>query len=407
MSVNQEDIQMVEVIEHHLDSIVSNLKSITYRVKRANLQRRLEKLKKDKLGLLKLRFRFALGALADYPNLWIDFKGLCYITNAEEKHHKQLHRWLNGEVKKGYFEAGKTYYTFKKHPKKRPYILNEPGLKVTKHGLICAGIDKPFLVVSWAKPKSRLLRRVYRFKTEFSGENLPFELNYLAHSMPLLCEKLPLSLLQNAINGAGSFGKAITFHIKSGRFKRFREELATLEFNILHAMQQKPFLEFGELMLKEILEIFPRLEELMVKCGIKKLNPFKVQTVEQEKYVEDFKSSLLAVIEKPNYEFYTEQYIYRELLMSIDHLRPHLTPYKKKYYVSCPMCGYEVSSQSSEEVAKFFKEFRCDLCSFEIPKGLEFYQCKKCGDFSVPVTNRAKEIGKTFCIRCGQFSEPV
>jgi predicted RNA-binding Zn-ribbon protein involved in translation (DUF1610 family) len=403
MSLTEEDIREVEAIERILDDYVSSLRSFEYRAKRMNLSKKIEKLRGDRLALLKFRFRVALGALhSRYPNLWIDFKGLSFVADAEEKHHKQLRRWLNYMVKKGYFEAAKLHYSFCKS-KKKPCVLDKPGLKVTGIGLLAAsmgGSDKPALIVRWAKPKSRLYRTVYRMKSVFSGENLGFEAPTLALTLPFLYQKLPLPQLLSAADGAKSFDKAALLLLKSGRFERFRKELAASMLNIIRAKQQQS-LELYEFEPEEFLQVCRQLEELLVRCGVKKLNRFKLQgsKLEErgEEHMKSFKENFATDIQSLDPESFATVWAPTQLKMFFDRLKPDLIEWKKKFYVSCPMCGYEVSLQSREEAEKLLQEFKCELCGFETPRGLKFYRCVKCGAY-IPYRDDMDEM---LCLSCG------
>jgi predicted RNA-binding Zn-ribbon protein involved in translation (DUF1610 family) len=203
------------------------------------------------------------------------------------------------------------------------------------------------------------------------------------------------------VDGAKSFDKAILLLLKSGRFERFRKEVAASMLNIIRAKQQQS-LELYEFELKELLQVCRRLEELLVRCGVKKLNRFELQASKLEdrvkEHIESLGRSFEADIQSLDPESFVEGWSLQQIEMFFDRLRPDLIKWKKKFYVSCPMCGYEVSLQSREEAEKLLQEFKCELCNFETSKGLKFHRCVKCGAY-IPFTDDMDEM---LCLSCGQ-----
>jgi len=202
------------------------------------------------------------------------------------------------------------------------------------------------------------------------------------------------------VDGAKSFDKAILLLLKSGRFERFRKEVAASMLNIIRAKQQ-PALE-PEFERKECLQVCRRLEELLVRCGVKKLNRFELQGSKleerEEEHIKSFKENFATDIQSLDPESFVMVWALTQLKMFFDRLKPDLIEWKKKFYVSCPMCGYEVSLQSREGAEKLLQEFKCELCGFETPRGLKFCRCVKCGAH-IPYRDDMNEV---LCLSCGQ-----
>jgi predicted RNA-binding Zn-ribbon protein involved in translation (DUF1610 family) len=398
LSLSEPEMRVIEEIEEGLDELSKNLFLFTNRLGRL----RLEKSRMPASRLLRHKVYSALNIMSyNYPRLWIDALGIRFLAgiNVSQRH---LNRILNEGVNRGLIERSQLRYTFRnRHPN-----LMYPALKVPRYGLLCASYKdgKPLLIVKHFE-RRKFPHYVYRGRVDSGGVvNVGIEGIMFLLKTPLFLKDIPINTLVSDMVGDGNSNlliKATIFMVKSGRLERFRKELVGLGLRIIHYLRQnKQACEELVKFVLELLNVRPRLDTLMVKCGIRRIASAELH-VDKERLMTVVKLLLEHLPNETSFKPEPFHFIINDWCEALEKIRPEFRVYNDTPYLACPMCGYQITVKK-DRVRALYENFECNLCGYKPPDDVKVYYCEKC-EGPVPVTDSLISEGRTRCLRCFQI----